>query len=60
MLHSGEFVDLDDGTRYILVENSIYSIPTNFKARFELGGKVATFISDVPVGVGLLRQVGGW
>ena len=58
---SGEFeIDLDDGTRHILVENGI-DIQSQLILRrvLNLGGRSRAFINDVPVSVGLLRQVGG-
>ncbi len=58
---AGEFeLDLDDGTRHILVENGI-DIQSQLSLRrgLNLGGRSRAFINDVPVSVGLLRQVGG-
>ena len=58
---SGEFeLNQDNGIKYILLENGI-EIQSQLILRrvLSLGGRSRAFINDIPVSVGLLRQVGG-
>ncbi len=58
---SGEFeLSQDNGIKHILIENGI-EIQSQLILRrvLSLGGRSRAFINDIPVSVGLLRQVGG-
>ena len=58
---SGEFeLSQDNGIKNILIENGI-EIQSQLILRrvLSLGGRSRAFINDIPVSVGLLRQVGG-
>ena len=58
---SGEFdLNQDNGIKSILLENGI-EIQSQLILRrvLSLGGRSRAFINDIPVSVGLLRQVGG-